>query len=643
MLFIGTISCDFILVLFNISLTSVTAYLPVFPSVPLWRRHERFGSRMAEVSWQSQSAGALKRCCPSQKCEPHFGCLLFSSLRNFAPLESAPAKFEPVIDALCARAQRSLGPMSARMSPAPKTRQLLLDKCRFKYSWAAGVTRGTTSAIEWQKRDLETAFAEIDGLMAGLHYQDKAENNMTQAESPMQSPSGLVHASVFDTQQYPTDILDKDLLGDTADGYTATAEPIPGTEHQPMAPQWAAIRSLRDETAFHHKRFQLVARSLDNPIISKLLSVYPDARSIRNKGAQLVKDVLEGFQPRELPLLFAFASFSYAISQLLYKKGHIDRGDILADLRTWRDLISDPSERQAFSLLAQELWPEAKDRLHFLPMPPRSSAAPFPNPPPGEAILAGTAEFAAPVFPYFPANGQVTEDRNVDLYPSDPFGLDNTTSQSALDSDLVPNLVELFNGTHATFDFAAINSFDNQPYRQPPSCTSWSQSNGLDPPGCPRVQKRTGDTPGVEREQLPSVNGESKEVKLADTGMFLVILVFLQDIGELLYILSGRSLPSRRCKLYKAEEEDQKVFYKSAQKAFFKPRYQCQNSNLPTFLAILSVAETFTKSGFLRSIAEIKHYLASVATVRPLNIHAGQLFLIVTNEISGSHSAGSSL
>jgi hypothetical protein len=104
-------------------------------------------------------------------------------------------------------------------------------------------------------------------------------------------------------------------------------------------------------------------------------------------------------------------------------------------------------------------------------------------------------------------------------------------------------------------------------------------------------------------------------VNLDDTGMFLVVIVFLQDIAELVYILSGRSLSSRRHKLYKAEERDQEDFHRSAHEAFFKPRYDHQTLKAPAFLALLSVAEKFTEDGLLRSMAEIEHYLVSVAAV----------------------------
>jgi hypothetical protein len=321
------------------------------------------------------------------------------------------------------------------MSSAPKTRQLLIDKCRSKYSWAAGVTRGTPSAIEWHQKDLETAFAEINGLMAGLRFQDEAESCTVEAASPSslsQSPLGsATPVSLFNTPQYPTKILDESvehLREATVEHHAATCgKPIPDAEHQPMASQWAAIRSLREETAFHHERFQQLCQHLGDSTVSKLLETYPNAESVRNKGAQLVKDVLEGFRPRELSLVFAFASFAYAISQLLYKNGRIDRSEILADLSAWRNLISDPRERQTFDLIAQKLWPEAKDHLHFIPVATRAKDAQCSDHLSNPVRQAGSA---IPDFSSFSTHGHDTGDHSSGLYPTEHFGFGNATSCS---------------------------------------------------------------------------------------------------------------------------------------------------------------------------------------------------------------------
>jgi len=522
------------------------------------------------------------------------------------------------------------------MSSAPKIRPFLLDACRSKYSWAAGVRRGTPSAIERHQRDLEIAFAEINGLIAGLHYQDRAECRSAQVASPFShsqnSAGGAADAGLFHTPtpQYPTDILDEDLehLPTAVDRHVSSAsEHILGAEDQPMASQWAAIRSLREETAFHHQRFQQISHDLADPTVSKLLEIYPDAQSIRNRGAQLVKDVLDGFRPRELSLVFAFTSFTYAISQLLHKKGRLAKHEILADLNIWRGLISDRRERQAFDLIAQRLWPEAKEHLHFFDTPDaaqsRDRRAPFPDLSSTAVKVTGPA---IPGFPDFPACGQATGNHSPFHHPMGQFPFSDGGScpdqQAAISSETAGiHPTHLMATSNETFDYAALLGCGlsnlNDLFLHPPA----------EPGGGPLAPGNIGSLGNTLRqedalgasaegsEQLRLIKPEPKEVKLDETRMFLAVLVFLQDITELVYILSGRSLASRRQKLYKAEERDQEAFYKSVQETFFKPLYRRRDLTTPAFWALLSVADKFTQSGLLRSIEEIRHYLVSVASV----------------------------
>ncbi|KXX81303.1 Peptide transporter PTR2 [Madurella mycetomatis] len=460
------------------------------------------------------------------------------------------------------------------MPSTEKPKDFLIDKCRSKYSWAAGIARGTPSAIDRHRRDLETAFAEINGLMAGLHYQDKLESETTVARADStscnaqlprpanQEAAGPAYPIPMAPQQHQFDSLDKELtelLENSRQDPTSTPESIPNMEHQPLGSQWAAIRCLRKETAYHHRRFQHLARTMENPLIAKLLDVYPDAQSVRSKGAQLFKDVLEGFRPRDLSLVFAFASFSYATSQLLYKKRRIDKGYILAGLKDWRDLISDLPEFAAFAINEQA----AHDTI---------GASYYQN----TSIGSGLGDHIPP--------------------------------------DLVTNVVDLMNTSHEYFNFAAIAGLDAENSLNLPAASNWLSSSGPGPPSLLPTPDAAPNTPGGERQRSQSTDEPLDElVKLEETTMFLVILIFLEDIGELLYILSGRSLASRRHKLYKAEEKNQKAFYKKSKESFFEPRYRHSEPNSAAFFALLSVAERFTQGGYLRSIAEIKHYLVSVA------------------------------
>ncbi|KAK0716229.1 hypothetical protein B0H67DRAFT_645873 [Lasiosphaeris hirsuta] len=507
---------------------------------------------------------------------------------------------------------------SAQSLKGQPTHQLFLERCRTKYSWASGATRGTPSAIERHRRDLEVAFSEINGLMAGMHYQDQAE------DSPASPPISLSPSPLQETRgrlDYPAEIdITDDLLGDPpGPSHTAAPEPPAAMGDQPMASQWAAIRSLRKETEFHHARFQALVTQLRDPIISNLLKIHPDARSIRNTGAQMVKDILEGFQPRELSLVFAFTSFSYSISQLLYKKDRIGKSDILADIRAWRDLIADPKERHAFNRLAPELWPEAKEYLHFIDIPayPAGSAVPLPNPWPETVPLVGSAALS-PFQLLHPQPDRQPEttppvDYTAPSHPQDRYSFDNMPMDpNPGDARLSQDIVDMMNISQRVFGFSSIDPdliFSNQ--------SQWPLANELQPPdppvGLPAPPMKF-DPPDREEKSSPLTNQAVGNAKLEETVMFLVILAFLQETGQLLYILSGRSLASRCYKMYPAQKREQEAFYRKAQEVFFKPWSQRPNSGAPAFRALVSVAEMFTQGGYLRSIDEIEHYLACVAT-----------------------------
>ncbi|KAL2198279.1 hypothetical protein P885DRAFT_34508 [Corynascus similis CBS 632.67] len=468
------------------------------------------------------------------------------------------------------------------MSSAPRARQFLIDSCRQKYSWAAGVSRGTASAIKWHQRDLETAFAEINGLIAGLRYQDQTDDYRapeTSAASISPSSCGFTcHTDMPGIPQYPTEITDENFEDPPASTgemkrQSATAGAAPATEHQPNASHWASIRSFREETVFHHERFQKLCHELEDPTISNLLETYPDAKDIRDVGAQLVKDVLEGFRPDKLPLVFAFTSFAYSISQLLFKKGRMEKSEILADINVWRNLISNTKERQAFERIAQKLWPEARDHIHFIPVithryPRNAPIHGFPSP-----VFGNPVASSFPISPSLPMNEQ-------------------------------PDLKFHF------ADFDVLSNISQQPLLD----ISWTQSNGVDEPPDPSCTSTTADASNGGQEQRPWTTLAPGETNLCDTGMFLAVLIFLQDIAGLVYVLSARGLGWRRHKLYKAEENSQAAFCTAARAHFFEPRVRSSQFQTPAFSALLSLAEKLTEGGILRSIAEIRFYLVSVAT-----------------------------
>jgi len=390
-----------------------------------------------------------------------------------------------------------------------------------------------------------------------------------------------------------------------------------------MASQWAAISSLKMETEYLYNRFLVLASRLKDPILSDLLNSYPSPRSIRTTGAQLFKDVLDGFQPQELSHVFAFTCFSYSISKVLYKKGCLDHGDILAGLQHWRNSILDKMEMQAFDRLAPELWPESKNHLHVnnTPAHPPRDPAVASDLSSDPAALADPVDLPASHLPFPQASGQPTADMNDPLSLAGLEGLDDIGPSSDFQGDVTisDSVVHQMNIAHENFDFSAIDLFGNFSQYQHPPDPGWLQQSEPripDPsPGRNFFVSNNSDPP-VSKGEQSHTPGKPPQDALEETGTFLVVLVFFQEIRELLYALSGRTcLASRRHKLYGAQQKDQDAFYQSAMKTFFEPYYQGPASGTPAFMALLSVAEIFTKRGYIRSIAEIKHYLVALAAV----------------------------
>ncbi|RYP81162.1 hypothetical protein DL769_002110 [Monosporascus sp. CRB-8-3] len=496
---------------------------------------------------------------------------------------------------------------------------LLLDKFREKYSWARGATRGTESSKEQYSKDLKNAFAEIDGLMAGFKYLDEMEPNPRTEESSPASPSddSPVPATEVHRQQscqeYPREIDDLDMPHDgrqaiDEDDQRPTPEVRP--DRQPMAAQWAAIRSLKEETEYHHRRFQTMPSLSDDPILAQLRKDFSHAKSIRKTGIIIFRDVLDGYRPTKLKEIFAFASLSYAVSQLLFKTGRIDKFQILSGVKTWRDSISDDREKEAFNKLAHDLWPESKDHLHFIPVPQTN--------PENRSCLSIQVDYENSTTPFMNQASNATFDYPWDEQITSFEELGGTSSSLGF----LGQALELTDYTHQVFDFSQLQKIDNATGCQTAATYDGASlpttSAGNSSSGCPDPHPPVTDLPSVVRSPFESakVQPDSEVVQLRDTCVFLVISAFISENQDLLHILSGRGLISKPDKLYQAEKEDQKMIYKSAQEQFFEPRRRSNPQPSRAFPALLSTAKIFTREAYLRTIPEVKHYLLTVAVVR---------------------------
>ncbi|RYP92196.1 hypothetical protein DL770_001703 [Monosporascus sp. CRB-9-2] len=507
------------------------------------------------------------------------------------------------------------------MPQTPVPPPLLLDKLRQKYSWANGATRGTESSKEQYHKDLKNAFAEIDGLMAGFKYLDEMEPDPRTEESSPASPPDDTPAPAAEAhlqqscQEYPREIDELDSSHDRRqvvdeDRQRPISEVRP--DRQPMAAQWAAIRSLREETEYHHRRFLTMPSLSDDPILAQLRKDFRDAKRVRKTGIIIFRDVLDDYRPTKLKEIFAFASLSYAVSQVLFKAGRIDKFQVLSGLKTWRDSISDDREKEAFNKLAHDLWPEAKDHLHFIPMPRTHPKDPI--------SLPRQANYENPTTSFMNQEPNATFDY--------PWPVQNISLEElgGISSSLgfLEQALELTDYTHQAFDFSQLQDIDTVTGCQPAAtyveASLPTTSAGYSSSGCLDPHPPMTNLPPVVRSTFESaqVQPDTEAVPLRGTCVFLVILAFISENQDLLHILSGRGLISKPAKLYKAETEDQKMFYKSAQELFFEPRRRSNPQPSRAFPALLSTAKIFTKEAYLRTIPEVKHYLLTVAVVRTL-------------------------
>ncbi|KAJ4012059.1 hypothetical protein NW752_004453 [Fusarium irregulare] len=217
------------------------------------------------------------------------------------------------------------------------------------FSVSGGATRAGLGGSRAQGH-CEKALAEVDGLFAGFVYLDATESTST--------------------TNGPRDDLARELqaLCAAAPFHESEDSQPCGMHNDTRAREiaWSSIRTVHDGMAALWDYFVEVAANLDNPAINNILADYQDAKGLRQTGAIAFRNTVTGLVPNDLCKIFAFCSLSYVVSRLLYSRNRIAEGDILAGIRLWLDALEKEDEREAFKLLAERLWPEARYHLHFM-------------------------------------------------------------------------------------------------------------------------------------------------------------------------------------------------------------------------------------------------------------------------------------
>lgn len=262
---------------------------------------------------------------------------------------------------------------------------LKLDQWGSRWSFARGATKATQKTNGRAITELTDALAEVDGLLAGINYLEKSEPESEEPPSLSGTRGSATNSSTFKPAEGPwLRHLNMDLP--QLNPSSSEEQPTIETRHirnylngklttsnensgqKPRESQWATLRSLREASTYHYHQFTKVTADSTSPDIRKLRKSYVTAKNMLEMGILTFRAVLHGQIPTTLAEIFAFASLSYVISKTLHAKGHLDESDILSGLWDWRAAITDERERLALDEIAKQLWPEAKQILHFIPL-----------------------------------------------------------------------------------------------------------------------------------------------------------------------------------------------------------------------------------------------------------------------------------
>ena len=233
--------------------------------------------------------------------------------------------------------------------------------------------------------ELTEALAEVDGLLAGINYLEKVEPNSEEtrpASASTETSSNCFSSKPATASWFGHLAVDLPQSGASSSEDLSKIEPrhlrsiltdklVKSNDEPRQIPrksQWATIQSLRSASMLHYNQFAKVSADSANADIRKLWKSYVTAKKLLEMGILTFRQVLLRQNPTTLVDIFAFASLSYVISKTLHAKGHIDESDILSGILNWRAAITDERERSTFDEIAEQLWPEAKEIMHFIPL-----------------------------------------------------------------------------------------------------------------------------------------------------------------------------------------------------------------------------------------------------------------------------------
>ncbi|KAJ4039258.1 hypothetical protein NW756_009627 [Fusarium oxysporum] len=511
-----------------------------------------------------------------------------------------------------------------------------LDQYSHLYSYAGGSTRTGVGGLRAAEH-LGRALAEVDGLFAGFTHLDETEpESRTSRSTSRQDDLALELNSLCNTSP-------ANSAPDSQPDFTS-----PSIQARENA--WASIRTVREGMQILWKHFVDVSHDVNLPAINNIRAEYHDSKGLRQAGVFAFRNTLTGPAPNDLVKIFAFCSLSYVVSRLLYSRGRLVEGDILAGIRLWLNALEDEDERKAFEVLAERLWPEARNHLHFINLDlgeqsqklagslrrgetPFSVPSPqtYPVPPLANVGPQTSSVYEQPVPAY---SFELGSSHNLPIAPD--IGTIDPVFLNILAADISPAYVQnLTDRTYDEFNFSLALSgtharvpepepslrhgFDPGPV-QPPDLdvsamggiTPWSaipQSNA----GSPIASTSSHDS---HSQSLSSTQtGDDIIASLQGTSVFTAVLEYIREHGGFWFKLAGCGLVSKDLRSCLAWSQERLRKRKHIEACYMQPLLSEKYARDLPARGIVSVVEAFFDQGLLQSIEDIRSYMERVASL----------------------------
>ncbi|KAF5611753.1 uncharacterized protein FSUBG_2190 [Fusarium subglutinans] len=536
-----------------------------------------------------------------------------------------------------------------------------LDQYSPLYSYAGGSTRAGVGGLRAAEH-LGRALAEVDGLFAGFTHLDETEPESRASRS---------------SHRQDDLALELDSLCNTAPPTNGTPDSQPDStdpRNQARENAWASIRTVREGMQILWEHFVDVSCDVNLPTINNIRAEYHDSKGLRQAGVFAFRNTLTGPAPNDLAKIFAFCSLSYVVSRLLCSRGRLAEGDILAGIRLWLNALKNEDERKAFEVLAERLWPEARNHLHFIDLNMGEQSRKLVT-----SLRRAETPFSAPSTQTYPALplaslGPQTQPMYEQQAPAYSYELGNS-HELAIAPDLGtidPVLLNIlavdispayvYNLTDRTYDgldfsFALPETrflvpepqknlwhgFDPGPV-QPPhlnanamgGITTW---NAIPPPSSGSPAPSASSHESHSQSLSSTRTTEDILASLQGTSVFTAVLESVREHGAFWFKLAGCGLVSKDLRSCLAWSQERSRKRKQIDTSYIQPLSSEKHTRDLPARGIVSVVEAFFDQGLLQSIEDIKSYMERVAGLLFSDRVACQEFRDWVHGVQGSPQA----